>query len=329
MSTFQISQDKVQKLAAALNQIVIGCEPQIETICCALLARGHVSALGEPGTAKTLTMKGIAWIFDGSAKYHREQLVSDTMPADLLGANVFVKELSKFKYRFGPLNPKTNFFHADEINRTTPKTQSALLQAMEENAISLPTGVRNLHDVFMVLATRNPIDLEGTYPLPAAQLDRFAAEIVYDRLNEAEELDVVDKTTSASSRHGIDASLRGILQLSDIPEMREAMRTVHCSREVKQYAVKLGYATRPGVLKELDKYFLAGVSVRAAQWLVLLAQARAFFHGRDYVKPDDVKALAKPVLRHRLYLTQEKLLRNVKPDDVIQQIVDLVPIVKS
>jgi MoxR-like ATPase len=328
MSTFNDSQVKIRKAEDALNRIIIGCSEQIRTLVCALLARGHVSALGEPGTAKTLTMKALAWIF-ADGVYHREQLVSDTMPSDLLGSNVFNKNTNKFRYRFGPINPKTNWFHADEINRTTPKTQSALLQAMEENAISLPRGVRSLNDVFMVLATRNPIDLEGTYPLPAAQLDRFAAEIIYDRLTAAQELEVVDKTTSADSRHGLDESLRGILSVKDIPQMRRDMRTVHVDRTVKQYAVEIECGTRPGTFKEMDGFFRAGVSVRGAQWMVLLAQACAFMEGRTYVSPDDIKRFAKPVMRHRLYLTAEKELRGVKPDDVIKMVVNLVPIVKS
>jgi MoxR-like ATPase len=165
--------------------------------------------------------------------------------------------------------------------------------------------------------------------LPAAQLDRFAAEIIYDRLTEEQEVAVVDKTTSADSRHGLDESLKGLLSINDVPQMRRDMRTVHVDLTIKRYAVKLECATRPGTLKELEGYFLAGVSVRASQWLVLLAQARAFIQGRDHVTPDDVKFFAKPVLRHRLYLTQEKLLRGEKPDNVIQKIVDLVPIVKS
>lgn len=327
MSTFHDSLAKIRRLEEALNSMIIGCPEQIRTIICALLARGHVSALGEPGTAKTLTMRAVAWVL-ADAVYHREQLVSDTMPADLLGSNVFNKDTNKFRYKFGPINPKTNLLHADEINRTTPKTQAALLQAMEENAISLPRGVRALNDVFMVLATRNPIDLEGTYPLPAAQLDRFAAEIIYDRLNEEQELDVVDKTTSSSSRHGLDEKLRGIVSINDIPQIRTDMRTVHIDRAVKQYAVKLECGTRPGTYKEMDGYFRAGVSVRGAQWMVLLAQACAFMEGRNYVSPDDIKRFAKPVMRHRLYLTAEKELRGVKPDEAIEKVVDLVPIVK-
>lgn len=329
MSTFQTNHEQIRRLARALNSIILGCEDQIEVICCALLARGHISALGEPGTAKTLTMRAVAHIFSGSGVYHREQLVPDTMPADLLGSNVWIKEISKFRFRFGPINPKCNFWHADEINRATPKTQSGLLQAMEENAISTPRGVVSLHEVFMLLATRNPIDLEGTYPLPAAQLDRFAAEIIYDRLTEEQETAVVHKTTSASSRHELDPALKGLLTIADVIEMRKAMRTVEVTLDTENYAVRLAHATRPGTFKELDGYFTAGVSVRAPQWLVHLGQARAFFHGRTFVTPDDIKFFAKPVMRHRLYLAAEKQLDGVKPDDVIQKIVDLVPIVKK
>ncbi len=329
MSTFQTSHKNARRLYEALNSIVLGCEPQIETIVCALLARGHVSALGEPGTAKTLTMKGLAWLFGDSCKYHREQLVPDTMPNDLIGANVWINEISKFRFRYGTLNPKINFFHADEINRATPKTQSGLLQAMEEYGISTPRGVVALHEVFMLVATRNPIDLEGTYPLPAAQLDRFAVEIIYDRLSEQQETDVVEKTTSAVSRHSLDQKLRGIMTIADVIQMRADMRTVEVTRDLINYAVRLELGTRPGVYKELEGFFTAGVSVRAPQWLVHLAQARAFFHGRTSAVPDDIKFFAKPVFRHRLYLTQEQTLHGVKPDDVIQKVLDIVPIVKK
>jgi MoxR-like ATPase len=271
-------------------------------------------------------MKGVAHIVS-DCLYHREQLVPDTMPADLLGTNVFVNATGKFRFRYGPINPKMNFFHADEINRTTPKTQSALLQAMEEGSISTPKGVKQLHEVFMVLATRNPIDLEGTFPLPAAQLDRFAVELIYDRLPEELEAQVVVKT--AFDRHGLDPALKGLISIADIPLIRQEIAKVHCAPGIFAYAHKLIYATRPGVLKELEGFFRAEVSVRPAQWLLRLGRARAFLKGRDFVTPEDIKFFAKAALRHRLYLSEEKLLERVSADAVIEKLIDLVPIVKD
>lgn len=321
---------KVRALSDALNASVLGYHDQIETIICTLLAGGHVSALGEPGTAKTLTMRAVAWCI-GDATYHREQLVPDTMPADLLGTNVFIKEKSKFRFRYGPLNPTVNLFHADEINRTTPKTQSALLQAMEEGQISTPRGVKSLHEVFMLLATRNPIDLEGTYPLPAAQLDRFAVELYYDRLPKELELDVLAKT--AFNRHGLDPALKGVISVTEIPAIRKEMEGVHCSRSIVAYVEELIHATRPEVAEllhaDLKGTFKAGVSVRAGQWLLRLSRARAYMNARTYITPDDIKFFVPAVLRHRLYLTEERLLHGVKPDQVIQTLLGAVKVVNQ
>lgn len=323
------SRSRALSLIDALNQCIVGYPEHVETIVCTLLAGGHVSALGEPGTAKTLTMRAFAWCFGDGAKYHREQLVPDTMPADLLGTFIYNKDTSKFKFRFGPLNPKVNFFHADEINRTTPKTQSALLEAMEEGQISTAKGVKLLHPVFMLLATRNPIDLEGTYPLPAAQLDRFAVELLYQRLPKELELEVLDKT--AFNRHGLPANLRGIISVDDIPAIREEVAKVHCSRSIKAYVEELIFATRPGALTDssMANMFKAGVSVRAGQWMLRLGRVRAYVKGRNHVTPDDIKFFVPAVLRHRLYLTEEKQLNNTQPDDVVKRLIALVPIVNQ
>jgi MoxR-like ATPase len=333
MSTKNLASDglsKVKGLSTALNASVLGYPDQIETIICTLLAGGHVSALGEPGTAKTLTMRAVAWCF-ADAKYHREQLVPDTMPADLLGTNVYIKDTSAFEFRYGPLNPDVNFFHADEINRTTPKTQSALLQAMEEGQISTPNGVVSLNEVFMLLATRNPIDLEGTYPLPAAQLDRFAVELYYDRLPKELELEVLAKTSF--NRHGLDPAHKGVISVKDIPAIREELNGVHCSRSIMAYVEELIHATRPEVASELHpdlkNAFRAGVSVRAGQWLLRLGRARAYMQGRNFIQPDDVKFFVPAVLRHRLYLSEDKQLNGEKPDTVIKTLMGAVKVVNQ
>ena len=321
---------KARRLNDALNTAVLGYRNQVETIVCTLLAGGHVSALGEPGTAKTLTMRAVAWCI-ANASYHREQLVPDTMPADLLGTNVYIKDKSKFRFRYGPLNPTVNLFHADEINRTTPKTQSALLQAMEEGQISTPRGVKSLHEVFMLLATRNPIDLEGTYPMPAAQLDRFAVELYYDRLPKEMELEVLAKTSF--DRHGLDPALKGVISIDEIPAIRREMTGVHCSRSITAYVEELIHATRPDAANDLHKdlkgAFKAGVSVRAGQWLLRLGRARAYMQEREYITPDDIKFFVPAVLRHRLYLTEEKQLQGVKPDQLIQTILGAVKVVNQ
>jgi len=320
------SRQKMQRLHSSLGQLVLGYPDQLETIVCAIMAGGHISALGEPGTAKTVTMLGVHHCIADST-YHREQLVPDTMPADILGTNVFNPQTGKFRFRYGPLRPTLNFFHADEINRTTPKTQSALLQAMEEGSISTPKGVVKLNQVFTLLATRNPIDLEGTYPLPAAQLDRFAVELIYDRLPKEMELKVLEKT--AFNRHGLDPKVKGAISVNDIPVIREHIAEVSCDHLIMAYVEEIIHATRPDVLPELKGFFKAGVSVRAGQWLLRLGRARAFLQGRDHVSPDDIKFFAKAALRHRIYLSEEKLLASVKPDDVLDTLLSLVKIVKQ
>lgn len=324
------SWDNRDKLLAAKNAIcasVLGYDAEIEMMLLCLIAGGHVSALGEPGTAKTLSMKCMARAL-GGASYKRVQMVPDMMPADILGTEVWNKDSGEFKFVFGPLNPSINLLHADEINRTPPRTQAALLEAMEEGQISVSgytSHTYKLNEVFMLLATRNPIDTEGTYPLPAAQLDRFAAEVVFRRLSREMELEVARKT--AFNRHSIDATTAGALSVTDIPLIRGELAGVHCSDAALKYAHSLVFATRPEACPaSLKGVFRQGVSVRAVQWTLSLARVRAYLHGNAYISADDIKFVIPSVLRHRLYIAEQKQLKGTKPEQVIDVLLKEVPI---
>src|SRR5579883_2311119 len=242
-----------QKLLRAKQELcatVLGYEDEIEMMLLCLVADGNVSALGDPGTGKTLSMKALARVLGGS-HYRRVQMVPDLMPADILGTEVWNKETGEFTYMHGPLNPLVNLIHADEINRTPPRTQAALLEAMEEKQFSVPgctSQTKNtypLHEVCLVLATRNAIDsVEGTYPLPSAELDRFAVELYFRRLSREKELEVVRKTSFA--RHSLAATQEGVLNIADIPSIRnEVESTVVCKERAFQYAENIIFATRP------------------------------------------------------------------------------------
>jgi MoxR-like ATPase len=295
-----------------LQKVIVGQHDAIEQILIALLAEGHALIEGVPGTAKTLTVKTLSRIIN--ADFSRIQFTPDLMPSDITGTNVFNISNSSFTLRRGPVF--TDILLADEINRTPPKTQAALLEAMEERQVTIDGEAHPLSPIFTVLATENPIEYEGTYPLPEAQLDRFQLKILLDYPDEAEEREVL-----ARWDHGFNSRR---LDQVDIQPLSDPSAIIHCRAEVararmepgvQHYAVDLVRRTRA------HSFVHYGASPRASVALLLCSKALAAIRGREFATPDDVRDVALPVLRHRLTLRAEAELDGVTPDAVITDIV--------
>lgn len=305
-----------KKITDELKKAIIGQDDIIEEIIIALLSRGHCLMTGVPGLGKTLLVKSIAEIF--SLSFKRIQFTPDLMPTDIYGTEVVDTDPAGkpiFTFIQGPVF--ANIILADEINRTPPKTQAALLEAMEERQVTAGGKSMLLDKPFLVLATQNPIELEGTYPLPEAQLDRFLFNVVLDYLPTEQEEEMVLRTTNPKA-----PQLDTIFTAEDILEIQELVRTVPVSENVIKYAVRLVSATRdidssPDYVKEMVKW---GAGSRASQALVLAGKARALLNGRFNVAIEDIKALAMPVLRHRIITNFHADADNVKPEDIIRRL---------
>ncbi|HTL54643.1 MAG TPA: MoxR family ATPase [Candidatus Limnocylindrales bacterium] len=310
------------QIEAELGKIIVGQKQVIEQILIALFAGGHCLITGAPGLAKTLLVKSIARIFH--LKFQRIQFTPDLMPADITGTEILqdTGEGRRMVFVRGPVF--ANMILADEINRTPPKTQAALLEAMQEHQVTA-AGVRHiLEEPFFVLATQNPIEMEGTYPLPEAQLDRFMFNVVMDYLPEEDEVAVVTRTTS-----GEPAAIEPLFTGEDVLRFHHIVRKVPIAEELVRYAVKLAAASRPrqnGAFDFINEWASWGAGTRAGQFLVLGAKARALLKGRSHVTVEDIKVLACPTLRHRILLNYraeaegitveaviERLLQNLKP----------------
>lgn len=311
------------KLRAELAKVVVGQDKVLDALLVGLLCRGHVLMLGVPGLGKTLMARTIAQTLD--LNFHRIQFTPDLMPADITGTDIIEEDPQtgrrKLEFIEGPLF--TNFLLADEINRAPPKTQSALLQAMQELEISVGRQTFKLSPPFFVVATQNPIEQEGTYPLPEAQLDRFMFNIPVGYPTPEEEAAIVTSTTT--NRH---VEIKPVLTAGEILQLQELVRGVPVADPVVQYAVNLVGASRPGYLPGQDgvhKYIRYGGSPRATQYLILGAKARALLSGRFHVDFADVRAMAVPVLRHRLVLTFHARAENIDADALVARLVQIVP----
>jgi MoxR-like ATPase len=305
------------RLVAEISKVIIGQAEVVEQLLITLFAGGHCLITGAPGLAKTLLVRTISRVFH--LKFQRIQFTPDLMPADITGTEI-LEETSdgsrQMKFVRGPIF--ANVILADEINRTPPKTQAALLEAMQEHQVTA-AGVRYvLEEPFFVLATQNPIEMEGTYPLPEAQLDRFMFNVVVDYLPEDDEVAVVTQTTS---RHS--AEVEAIFTGEDVLRFHDMVRRVPCAREVVRYAVRLAAASRPGQPGSPDfvnQWVSWGAGLRAGQYLVLGAKARALLQGRAHVSPDDIRALAHPTLRHRILVGYKADAEGVSVDDVVDRL---------
>jgi MoxR-like ATPase len=283
----------------------------------ALICEGHVLLEGVPGVAKTLLVRALGSALSLDAK--RVQFTPDLMPGDVTGSLIYDARTSKFEFRPGPVF--TNLLLADEINRTPPKTQAALLEAMEERQVSVDGNPHPLPAPFLVAATQNPVEYEGTYPLPEAQLDRFMLKLTVPLPERADEISILGRHAAGFDPRDLRAA--GMTQVAgpaDLAEARDATRNVHLSDEVTGYIVDICRATRMSPSLQL------GVSPRGATALQATSRAWAFLSGRDYVTPDDVKALAGPTLRHRIQLRPEVELDGATPDGVLQGLLASVPV---
>lgn len=319
LSQIQNARDRIK---GELEKVVIGQEAIIEQLIVGLMARGHALLTGVPGLGKTLLVKSIARTF--SLSFKRIQFTPDLMPADILGTEVVEEDKATGKrlFRFvqGPVF--ANIVLADEINRTPPKTQAALLEAMEERQVTAAGQTFALEPPFFVLATQNPIELEGTYPLPEAQLDRFLLNLVMDYLPEGDEIRMVTETTAVQEQKP-----EKVFSPEEILEIQNWVRQVPASRHVVRYAVRLVAATRPSnqvapaFIKDQVKW---GAGSRASQALILAGKARALLHGRYTVAVEDVRALAEAVLRHRIIPNFHAEAEGITPDFVINQLLNTI-----
>src|SRR5690349_2654475 len=302
----------ISHITTELGKVIVGQTEPIEQILVALLAEGHALIEGVPGTAKTLTVKTLARIVN--AGFGRIQFTPDLMPSDITGTNVFNMASSNFSLRRGPVF--TDILLADEINRTPPKTQAALLEAMEERQVTIDGERHTLSPIFTVLATENPIEYEGTYPLPEAQLDRFLLKVLIDYPAAEEEAEIVARWDAGFNSHHLDnVNIQSLADPAAIQHCRHEIREMRMEPGVQKYIVEIVRRTRT------HPTILYGASPRASVALLLCSKALAAIRGRDFVTPDDVRDVALPVLRHRLTLRAEAELDGVTADAVITDIV--------
>jgi MoxR-like ATPase len=308
------------RIETELAKVIVGQKEVIEQILIALFAGGHCLITGAPGLAKTLLVKSIAQIFH--LKFQRIQFTPDLMPADITGTEILQEtgEGRKMIFVHGPIF--ANMILADEINRTPPKTQAALLEAMQEHQVTA-AGVRHvLEEPFFVLATQNPIEMEGTYPLPEAQLDRFMFNVVMNYLPEEEEVAVVQQTTAHRP-----AAIEALFAGADVLQFQELIRQMPIAQDLIRYAVRLTAASRPqqpNVQSFVNDWVSWGAGTRACQFLVLGAKARALLQGRAYVSADDIRTLAAPVLRHRILVNYRAEAEGTNVEVIIRRLLETV-----
>ena len=310
----------VQRLRSELSKVIIGQEEMMTRLMIALLCNGHVLLEGVPGLAKTTAIKTLAQAI--STQFRRIQFTPDLLPADLIGTLVYNPGAGTFTTRKGPIF--TNFLLADEINRAPSKIQSALLEAMEERQVTIGDETYPLDRLFLVLATQNPIEQEGTYPLPEAQVDRFMLKVVITYPKPDEERKVMDQAYD-----GTRTAVQPVLHPKEILEMQQTVRTIYLDEQVRKYILNVVLATRDPnsvKIKELAPMIAFGGSPRASIYLGICARANAFLAGRGYVTPQDVKDVAYDVLRHRVLLTYEAEAEKVTSDEVIRTILSKVPV---
>ncbi|MEV1095490.1 MoxR family ATPase [Streptomyces sp. NPDC049952] len=307
----------LETLRSEIAKAVVGQDPAVTGLVVALLCRGHVLLEGVPGVAKTLLVRALAASLELDTK--RVQFTPDLMPSDVTGSLVYDARTAEFSFQPGPVF--TNLLLADEINRTPPKTQSSLLEAMEERQVTIDGSPRPLPDPFLVAATQNPVEYEGTYPLPEAQLDRFLLKLTVPLPSREDEINVLTRHAEGFNPRDLKAAgIRPVAGPADLEAARKAVAATSVSPEIAAYVVDICRATRESPSLTL------GASPRGATALLSTARAWAWLTGRDYVTPDDVKALALPTLRHRIQLRPEAEMEGVTADSVITAVLAHVPV---
>jgi MoxR-like ATPase len=311
----------VNRVVTQFSQVIVGQDYLIERLLIGLLANGHVLLEGVPGLAKTLAVRTLAASI--AARFQRLQFTPDLLPADLLGTQIYNPQTGEFSTRKGPIF--ANIILADEINRAPAKVQSALLEAMQERQVTIGDQTFPLEEPFLVLATQNPIEQEGTYSLPEAQLDRFMLKLKVGYPSKEEEKKILEKQAKTNPQF----QLKPVIKPSDILEARALVDEIYVDNKVKDYIVDIIFATREPEeygLSSLEEYIEWGASPRASICLTLASKAHAFIKGRGYVTPHDVKSIGWDVLRHRIMLTYEAEADEITVDDVIDTIFDEVPV---
>ena len=310
----------VNLITQGMDQTIVGQKHLVNSLLISLLANGHVLLEGVPGLAKTLAIKTLASLID--AKYSRIQFTPDLLPADVMGTMVYSVQKERFEVKQGPVF--ANFVLADEINRAPAKVQSALLEAMQERQVTIGETTFKLDDPFLVLATQNPIEQEGTYPLPEAQVDRFLMKVVIGYPNKEEEKQIIRQNIKENRK-----PVQALISTKEIVETRFIVQKIYVDEKIEKYIVDIVFATRfPGDygLNDLTSIIAFGASPRASISLAVASRAYAFLKGRGYVIPEDVRAVCHDVLRHRIGLSYEAEANNISADEIISEILDKVAV---
>jgi MoxR-like ATPase len=319
LETFQQASATMRKVLYEIKHVIVGQDLMLERLLVALLARGHVLIEGVPGLAKTLAIKSTARAID--CDFKRIQFTPDLVPADLVGTRIFNQRTNTFDIELGPVF--ANFVLADEINRAPAKVQSALLESMQERQVTIGKQTFHLPEPFLVMATQNPIESEGTYPLPEAQVDRFMFKVVIGYPSYHEEVTVVERMSSRPPE------VNPVVTAMELKELQAVTDEVYVDPKIREYAVTLATATRHPKqigLERLQRYIAYGASPRASLNMVIGSRALALLRGRDYVMPEDIRDLAPEVLRHRMVLSYEALADDVTPDAIVSQTIGAVDV---
>ncbi len=315
----QENRKPMERVLYEVKKVIVGQDHLLERMIVALLARGHILVEGVPGLAKTMAIKTVAESIGGH--FRRIQFTPDLVPADLVGTRIYNQKTGEFNVSLGPVF--TNLLLADEINRAPAKVQSALLEVMQERQVTIGHETFKVPNPFLVLATQNPIETEGTYALPEAQVDRFMLKVIVGYPSATEEFVVVERMTGALQ------AVQKVLTTDELLALQKQADSVYVDPALIEYAVRLVTATRQAGsvgLKELERYIMFGASPRASINLILTAKALAFVRGRDYALPQDVLDMTLDVMRHRLVLSYEALADNKSGDELLQSIIDRIPI---
>lgn len=317
-------QEKIAEVIQEVKKVVVGQDKMVNRLLIGLFTNGHILLEGVPGLAKTLTVNTLAKVLH--LDFNRIQFTPDLLPSDLIGTMIYNQQTSNFEVKKGPIF--SNIILADEVNRSPAKVQSALLEAMQEKQVTIGEQTYQLDRPFLVLATQNPVDQEGTYPLPEAQVDRFMMKVHIDYPSKSDELEVMRRMANMS----FDSDVRPILSKQDIFDIRSQINSVNIAEQLEHYIIELVFATRfpqQYGLKDEAKYIMFGVSPRASINLNLAAKAVAYLDNRDYVLPEDIKNVAEDVLNHRILLNYEAEADNINTRSLVRTLLEKVPINKS
>jgi MoxR-like ATPase len=310
----------VKQLHEAMAQVIVGQRYMVDRLLVGLLCKGHVLLEGVPGLAKTLCVRTLAAAID--TKFHRIQFTPDLLPADVIGTLIYNPRSGEFSVRRGPIF--ANIVLADEVNRAPAKVQSALLEAMQERQVTIGDETFPLDEPFLVLATQNPIEQEGTYPLPEAQVDRFMLKLNIGYPSKAEEREIMDRMATTVAL----TTIQPVITPKDVMEAREVVDSIYLDDKIKDYIVDIVFATREPKAFGLDieDFIEYGASPRATIYLAMASKAQAFLEGRGYVTPQDVKSIGPDILRHRVIITYEAEAEELTSDDIVQKVFDHVEV---